>query len=155
MAAMSAQQVQFLGIFLSHLQRKPPNRVDISERLDLIQHKPSYISVDQIVSLEIPHFVCLQSETDGAAEHTHSSRPKMQAPAICKLRGAGFVSPRDLWAHAATEHHSWAEARKRLIFEAQQRISVPLQPIEKRRLARNFMHDLLYSLSGPQHCTTR
>ena len=72
----------------------------------------------------------------------------MQAPVICQLCGAGFLSPKDLWAHAAKEHHSWAEARKLLIFEVQQRTSVPLQPIEKRRLASNFMHDLLYSYPG-------
>ena len=47
--------------------------------------------------------------------------------------------------HAAKEHHSWSEARKRLIFEIQQRTSVPLRPIEKRRHASNFMHDLLFS----------
>ena len=62
--------------------------------------------------------------------------------------GSSFLSPKDLWAHAAKEHHSWAEARKRLIFEVQQQTSVPLQPIEKRRLASNFMNDLLYSYPG-------
>ena len=34
---------------------------------------------------------------------------------------------------------------KRLIFKVQQRIAVPLQPVEKRRLAGNFMQDLLHS----------
>ena len=148
MVSMSAQQIQVIAIFLSHLQRKPPKRVHISERLYLIQQKPSYTPAEEIASPEIPHFVCLQSETDGASEHTHPPRPTVQAPVICQLCGAGFLSPKDLWAHAAKEHHSWAEARKRLIFEVQQRISVPLQPIEKRRLASNFMHDLLYSYPG-------
>ena len=112
MVSMSAQQIQVIAIFLSHLQRKPPKRVHISERLDLIQQKPSYTSAEKIASPEIPHFVRLQSETDGAAEHTHPSRPTMQAPVICQLCGAGFLSPKDLWAHAAKVHHSWAEAKK-------------------------------------------
>ena len=72
----------------------------------------------------------------------------MQAPVICQLCGAGFLTPKDLWAHAAKEHHSWSEARKRLIFEIQQRTSVPLRPIEKRRHVSNFMDDLLYSYPG-------
>ena len=33
MVSMSAQQIQVIAIFLSHLQRKPPKRVHISERL--------------------------------------------------------------------------------------------------------------------------
>ena len=33
MVSMSAQQIQVIAIFLNHLQRKPPNRVHISERL--------------------------------------------------------------------------------------------------------------------------
>ena len=148
MIAMSAKQIQVIAIFLSHLQQKPANRVHISERLELIQQKPSYTPVEENASPEIPHFVRLQSEADGVAEHAHLSRPTMQAPVICQLCGAGFLTPKDLWAHAAKEHHSWAEARKRLIFEVQQRTSVPLRPIEKRRHASNFMNDLLYSYPG-------
>ena len=129
-------------------------------RLDLIQQKPSYTPADEIASPEIPHFVRIESEQDGAAEDPQPSRATMQAPVICQLCGAGFLSPKDLWTHAAKEHHSWAEARKRLIFEVQQRTSVPLQPIEKRRLANNFMHDLLHSYPGrntvrPGECTMR
>ena len=148
MVAMSAQQIQVIAIFLSHLQRKPPKRVRISERLDLIRHKPLYTPAEDIPSPEIPHFARFQPATDDAAEHSRPSQPIMQAPIICQLCGAGFLLPKDLWAHSVKEHHSWAEARKRLIFEVQQRTSVPLQPIEKRRLARNFMHDLLYSYPG-------
>ena len=69
----------------------------------------------------------------------------MQAPFICQLCGDGFVTIKNLWKHAEQKHHSWAEYRKRLIFEVQQQASVPLQPVEKRRLAGNFMQDMLYS----------
>ena len=160
MVSMSAEQIQVIALFLSHLQRKPPKRIHISERLDLIQQKPSYTPADEIASPEIPHFVRIESEQDGAAEHTDPSRPTMQAPVLCQLCGAGFLSPKDLWAHAAKEHYSWAEARKRLIFEVQKRTSLPLHPGEKRRLASNFMHDLLHSYPGrntvrPGECTMR
>ena len=102
----------------------------------------------------------LDSDQEGATEHIRPSSATMQVPVICQLCGAGFLAPKDLWAHAAKEHHSWAEARKRLIFEVQQRTAVPLQPREKRRLANNFMHDLLYSHPGrntvrPGECTMR
>ena len=120
----------------------------VGPRARRIQQKPSYTPAEEIASPEIPYFLRLQSETNGAAEHAHSSRPTVQAPVVCQLCGAGFLSPKDLWAHAAKEHHSWAEVRKRLIFEGHERTSVPLQPIEKRRLDSNFMHDLLYSYPG-------
>ena len=73
---------------------------------------------------------------------------------------AGFLSQGALWAHAKAAHHSWSEYRKRLIFEVQRRQSVPLQPVEKRRLAGNFMQDLLHSVPGrntvqPGKCTMR
>ena len=160
LASMSPEQIQVIALFLSYLQRKPPKRVHISERLDLIRKKPAYTPVQEIISPEIPHFVRLHTEQAGAAEHVQTSRPTMQAPVICQLCGAGFLSPKDLWAHSAKEHHSWAEARKRLIFEVQQRTSVPLHPIEKRRLASNFMHELLHSYPSrdtlrPGECTMR
>ena len=59
-----------------------------SERLDLIQKKPSYTPVEEIASPEIPHFVQLQAEADGG--------PTMQAPVICQLCAAGFLTPKDL-----------------------------------------------------------
>ena len=108
MVAMSAQHIQVIALSMGSLQRKPLKRVHIGERLDLIQQKPSYTPAEEIASPEIPYFLRLQSETDGAAEHAHSLRPIMHAPVICQLCGAGFLSPKDLWAHAAKEHHSLA-----------------------------------------------
>ena len=37
MQTMSSEQIQVIALFLSHLQRKPPKRIHLSERLDLIQ----------------------------------------------------------------------------------------------------------------------
>ena len=112
MTSMSAEQIQVIALFLSHLQRKPPKRVHISDRLDLIQQKPSCTPAEEVASPEVPNFLRLQSETDGAAKHAHSLRPIMHAPVICQLCGAGFLSQKDHWAHAAKEHESWAYARK-------------------------------------------
>ena len=101
MVSMSFEQIQVIALFLSHLQRKPPKRILISERLDLTQQKPSYTPADESASPEIPHFVRYNSAQDGAAE-----QPTMQAPVICQLCGAGFPRPQDLWAQASKEHHS-------------------------------------------------
>ena len=122
----------------------------ISERLDLIQTKPPYVPASAVSSPEVPHFARVacdpeSGEGGGAAEHSPLRAAVLQAPVICQLCGAGFLSPEGLWRHAAAAHHPWAEYRKRLIFEVQQRDSVPLQPVEKSRLAGNFMQDLLHS----------
>ena len=91
---------------------------------------------------QVPHFVKISAGSVGATEH---APPTLQAPFVCQLCGDGFVTTRDLWKHATAQHHSWSEYRKRLIFEVQQCKTVPLQPIEKRRLAGNFYQELLYS----------
>ena len=80
LASMSPEQIQVIALFLSYLQRKPPKHVHISERLDLIRKKPAYTPVQEIISPEIPHFVRLDTEQAGAAEHVQTSRPTMQAP---------------------------------------------------------------------------
>ena len=106
---------------------------------------------------QVPHFVKISAGSVGATEHTP---PRLQAPFVCQLCGDGFVTTRGLWTHAAAQHHSWLEYRKRLIFEVQQCNTVPLQPIEKRRLAGNFYQDLLHSQPArntlrPGQCTMR
>ena len=136
MQELTSEQIQVTALFLSHLLRKPPKRIDLSERLDLLQAKPTYVPSEAVLSPPVPHFV------EVAAER---GLPTLQAPFICQLCGDGFVTMADLWKHAAAQHHSWSEYRKRLIFEVQQCKTVPLQPIEKRRLAGNFYRDLLYS----------
>jgi hypothetical protein len=105
MTYMSPEQIQVIALFLSYLLRKTSKRVHISERLDLIQQKPSYTPADEIASPEIPHFARIETVAqDGATEHTDPSRPTMQAPVLCQLCGAGFLSPQDVWAHVTKEH---------------------------------------------------
>ena len=141
MTTMTSEQLQVIALFLSHLLRMPSKRVHISERLDLFRQKPTYTPADAIASPLVPHFVKVANAVDGATEY---APPRMQAPFICQLCGDGFITTTELWQHAEKEHHSWAEYRKRLIFEVQKCKTVPLQPIEKRRLA-NFFQDLLHS----------
>lgn len=165
LATMSSQQIQILALFHSHLLQRPVKRVGISERLDLILPRRPYVPASAVVSPAVPHFARVAcdyeaEESGGALEHSVERSAVIQAPVICQLCGTGFLSHEDLWQHAADAHHSWAEYRKRLIWEVQQRPSVPLQPIEKRRLAGNFMQDMLHSYPArntlrPGQCTAR
>ena len=165
-ARMSSEQIQLLALYHAHLARRPPKRLVISERLDFVLKKKEYVPAVDVPSPETPHFAHVASlatgasASDGAPEHSRSSLAVMQAPVVCQLCGAGFLSPKQLWRHAEKAHHSWAECRKRLIYEIQQRHSVPLAPREKRRLAANFYQDLLFSNPSrdtlrPGECTMR
>ena len=147
----SPEHMQVLAVFLRSLQNRPPPRLVASERFDLIRPKMEYVPASAVDSPAVPHFAKVVDE---------ESAPVIQAPSVCQLCGEGFLSPQGLWTHAATKHHSWAEYRKRLIFEVQRQQSVPLRPVEKRRLAGNFMHDLLHSYPSrnslrPNSCTMR
>ena len=154
---MTSEQIQVTALFLNNLLRKPPKRIELSERFDFLQKKNGYTAAADVASPDVPHFVKMSSARPGDAEH---NPPTLQAPFVCQLCGDGFVTMAGLWKHAAAQHNSWSEYRKRLIFELQQCQAVPLQPMEKRRLAGNFYLDLLYSRPArdtlrPDHVTMR
>ena len=58
----------------------------------------------------------------------------MQPPRTCCLCGKGFIDAPALWKHCDDEHHSWAEAVKRMLWEAEQLEAMPLLPPDKRRI---------------------
>jgi hypothetical protein len=134
MQEMRSEQIQVIAVFLNHLLRTPPQRIHLSERLDLIQEKRTYAPAHATASPQVPRCVKVRSGCVGATGH---APPTTQAPFICQLCSDGFVATRDLWKDATKQHYSLVENRKRLIFEVQQCKALPLQPIEKRRVA-NF-----------------
>ena len=136
----SERQLHVIAVFHAQLKLRPPRRVEISERLHLIEQKPLYVASASVPSPSPPHFAKVADDNSATAE-----RAVIQAPVICQLCGDGFVSQQALWQHCSKAHSSWCEYRKRLIYEIQQRVSVPLRPVEKRRLAGNYMEDLCYS----------
>ena len=73
MQELTSEQIQVTALFLSHLLQKPPKRMDLSERLDLLQAKPTYVPSEAVSSPPIPHFVKV------AAEH---GPPTLQALAM-------------------------------------------------------------------------
>ena len=62
--------------------------------------------------------------------------------------GKGFVDPPALWHHCSAEHHSWAEAVKRILWEADQLDDMHMLPAWKRRILANFSQALTYSRHG-------
>jgi len=145
-------QVQVVATFHAQLKIRPPKKMQLTERWEYLQQRPSYVPASKVQSPAIPHFAVVAD--------TVNAPVVLQAPVICQLCGVGCLTRQTLWKHCELHHHSWCEYRKRLIFEVQQRHAVPLRPVEKRRLAGNYMQDLLYSRPGrgtvnPSECTMR
>ena len=63
----------------------------------------------------------------------------------------GFHSHEQTWKHCELEHHSWAEAAKRTLWEAEQLEAMPLLPPDKRRIIQNFTNALIYSKPAEGH----
>ena len=149
---MTPTQMQVVAMFHAQLKSRPRKHIELTERWEYLQQKPVYVPASKVQSQATPHFAVVADAADGPAV--------LQAPVVCQLCGVGCLSRQALWKHCELRHHSWCEYRKRLIFEVQQRNSVPLRPVEKRRLAGNYMQDLLHSYPGrgtvkPGECTMR
>ena len=74
MRELTSEQIQVTALFLSHLLQKPPKRMELSERLDLLQAKPTYVPSEVVSSPPVPHFVKVATER---------GPPTLQAPFIC------------------------------------------------------------------------
>ena len=75
----------------------------------------------------------------------------MQPPRTCCLCGKGFIDMPALWKHCEDEHHSWGEAVKRMLWEAEQLEAIPVLPPDKRRIIQNFTAALTYSRPAEGH----
>ena len=67
------------------------------------------------------------------------------------LCGTDFMDPPALWRHCDAEHHSWAEAVKRTLREADKLEDLPMLSAWKRRIIANFTAALTYSRPGHGH----
>ena len=92
------------------------------------------------------HFVRVATD-----EGAQTECPRLPAPQECLLRGKGFVDAPALWRRSEAEHCSWAEARKRILWEADSLHDLPLTPSWKRRLLQNFSQALTFSQPGRGH----
>ena len=143
---MSAGQILVLCIFHSRLSWQKGKPLQLQDRDHYWIPKPSYTPASQVNAPSPPHFV--QRIQQSATEHVP---PEMQPPRICCLCGKGFIDLPALWKHCELEHHSWAEAAKRTLWEAEQLEAMPLLPPDKRRIIQNFTHALIYSKPANGH----
>ena len=146
LSCMSAGQILVLCIFHSRLSWQKGKPLQLHERDHYWIPKPSYTPASQVNAPSPPHFV--QRIQHSATEHVP---PEMQPPCSCCLCGKGFIDSPALWKHCELEHHSWAEAAKRTLWEAEQLEAMPLLPPDKRRIIQNFTNALIYSQPAEGH----
>ena len=146
LSRMSAGQILVLCIFHSRLSWQKGKPLQLHDRDHYWIPKPSYTPASQVNAPSPPHFV--QQIRRSATEHVP---PEMQPPCSCCLCGKGFIDPPALWKHCELEHHSWAEAAKRTLWEAEQLEAMPLLPPDKRRIIQNFTNALVYSKPAEGH----
>ena len=146
LSAMSAGQILTLCIFHSRLSWQKGKPLQLHDRDHYWIPKPTYTPVAKVNADSPPYFV--QRIKQSATQHV---QPEMQPPCICLLCGKGFISWPALWNHCDREHHSWAEATKRILWEAEQLEAMPLLPPDKRRIIQNFTNALIYSKPAEGH----
>ena len=146
LSTMTAGQILVLCIFHSRLawQKGPP--LKLHERDYYWIPKPVYTPASQVHAPSPPHFV--EQIQNSATEHVP---PEMQPPRTCCLCGKGFIDSPALWKHCELEHHSWAEAAKRTLWEAEKLEAMPLLPPDKRRIIQNVTNALVYSKPAQGH----
>ena len=137
---MTAGQILALCIFHSRLSWQKGKPVKLRETDQFCIPKPTYTPASLVQAPSPPHFV-----QQVRADTAESGRPEMQPSQKCCLCGKGFLDPPALWAHCEAEHHSWAEATKRILWEAEQLEDLPVLPPDKRRIIQNFTAALTYS----------
>jgi len=143
---MSAGQIVVLCIFHSRLSWQKGKQIQLHKRDQYWIPKPVYTPASQVQSPSPPHFV-----QQIHAEDTKRSEALMQPPRTCCLCGKGFIDMAALWKHCEDEHHSWGEAVKRMLWEAEQLEAIPVLPPDKRRIIQNFTAALTYSRPAEGH----
>ena len=114
--------------------------------------KPVYVPAACVPAPSRAHFVEeLRAEGAGAASCTGTAPCSMQAPQACLLCSKGVVFPPALWDPCDPEHHSWAEAMKRVLWKVDQVQGFSMLPAWRRRTLTNFTAVLTYTKPGHVH----
>ena len=146
LAGMRAGQILTLCIFHSRLSWQKGKPIELLERDQYWLPLPVYTPAEKVSAPSPPYFV-QQLQADATAR----CAPQIQPPRTCCLCGKGFIDPPALWNHCEAEHHSWSEAVKRMLWEADQLESIPLLSPDKRRIIQNFTAALTYSKPAQAH----
>ena len=145
-AAMSSGQILSLCLLHSRLSWEKGKPLQFRESLQHCLPTPLYVPAAAVPAPSPAHFV-----GQLRAKSADAALPDIQAPQVCMLCGKGFIDPPALWGHCDAEHHSWAEAVKRAIWETEQLQDLPMLPAWKRRILANFAQALTYSKPGHGH----
>ena len=145
LASSDAGHVVVLCILHSRLAWQKGKPLQFGGNVQHCVPKPIYVPAAAVSAPSPAHFV---REASAAACY---KAPCLPAPQLCLLCGRGFVDPVALWRHCDSEHHSWAEACKRVLWEANNLDDLPLTPQWKRRIVQNFAHALTFSQPGQAH----
>ena len=130
---MSTGQILSLCLLHNRLSWQKSRSLQFREALHYWLPKPLYVPAANIIAPSPAHFV-QQVRAEGA----DAALPDMPAPQVCMLCRKGFMDTPTLWRHCDAEHHSWAEAVKRALWEADRLEDLPMLPVWKRRIIANF-----------------
>ena len=146
LSRMSAGQILVLCIFHNRLLWQKGKPLELHDRDHYWIPKPAYAPASNVKAPSPAHFV---KQIQRSA--TEQLPPEMQPPRRCCLCGKGFIDAPALWNHCELEHYSWAEAVKRILWEADKLDAMPLLPPYKRQIIQNFADALTYSKPAESH----
>ena len=125
-------QIGTLALFHAGLPlRLPP--VQLSRNGEFAMPKACYVPSDDVLSPPQAYFV-----TAAMRSAPEPGQARIEAPRVCQLCGKGFLNWDAFFGHTVAEHHSYAEYRKRLFFEAEKLDALALPHRRKRTMLANF-----------------
>ena len=104
----------------------------------LVLGKKSYVPVEAVMAPERPYFTTVPL----------LGLPKISAPRVCQLCGAGFRDWKGLVGHCDREHGGFNEYRTTLFWEADKCHALGLPSVRKRNMVANATTAMLYSSAG-------
>ena len=130
-----AQHMTTLAVHHAHCLVTSPKPIGVSVNSQYILSRGIYVPAAAVESPSPPHFVMAADASLGAPEHATC---RIEAPRVCQLCGRGFLNWKALFNHAKDAHHSFAEYRKRIFWEAENMDALPLPHSRKKDDAVEF-----------------
>ena len=131
-----AQHIVSLAVHHAHCLLTRPQCIGVSVNSQYIFNRGTYVPAAAVESPSPPHFAVVAAGPRGAAGHATC---RIEAPRVCQLCGRGFLNWQALFHHAQEAHHSFAEYRKRIFYEAESMDALPLPHSRKRTMLANFV----------------
>ena len=124
--SVDSLQLVVMAIFHARLMVKPKQKQKIGSDASFAYPVPLYVSASSVESPEVPYFM-------DVAQMVDPKQTRIEAPRVCQLCGVGCLDWQSLFKHCSKCHHSYTEARKRLLFHAEEDVDgLPLRHRRKR-----------------------